>query len=124
TTPATARPTAQLSAWPRHTRNAASSGNTISHRPANCRSSFGLGFAMTSDHCMSLVQLELRQVLFPCPRVQFLRHVFLQQDDVLEHERVHLRAEETAVRVLGRADDRLAADVEAGVDEHRASRAL
>ena len=55
------------------------------------------------------------------PRVQLLRHVFLQQDDVFEHERVHFGAEETAIRVLGRADDRLAADVEAGVDEHRAT---
>src|SRR4051812_45380959 len=46
---------------------------------------------------------------------------FLPQKAVADRERLDLRAHEAAERVLGRADDRLAAHVEAGVDDHRAA---
>jgi hypothetical protein len=43
--------------------------------------------------------------------------VLLQDDEALEHEHVHVGVHEAAVGVLGRAHDRLAAHVEAGVDD-------
>ena len=42
-------------------------------------------------------------------------------DEILDHQHVDARGLEAAQRVLRRADDRLAAHVEAGVDEDRAA---
>ena len=43
------------------------------------------------------------------------------QHTVADNEHVKLVAHETAKRILGRAYDRLAANIEAGVDERRAA---
>ena len=43
-----------------------------------------------------------------------------QQDEALEHEHIHVRRHEAAVRLLWLADDRFTPHVEARVDEHRA----
>ena len=45
----------------------------------------------------------------------------LVEQERAEHEIVDVRPHEAAIRVLRRADDRLAADVERGVDEHAAA---
>ena len=47
---------------------------------------------------------------------------FFAQEAVADRERLHLSAHEAAERVLGRAYQWFAPYVEAGVDEHRASR--
>src|SRR5258705_6406256 len=44
---------------------------------------------------------------------------FLSKHRIPDDEQVEVRSHETSERVLGRADDRLAAHVEAGVDHHR-----
>src|SRR5262245_57577824 len=65
-----------------------------------------------------LIELELILVVelqrFGLPR--------LLEVAVADRERVDLRAHEAAEGVLGRADDRFAAHVEAGVDDHRTAR--
>src|SRR5688500_18423261 len=45
----------------------------------------------------------------------------LQQNRVLQHEAVHLRGHEAAVGILGRTDDWLPTDIEAGVHDVRTS---
>src|SRR5688572_25904568 len=65
----------------------------------------------------SSVELELVLVVLLERRV--LR--FLAQEAVADRQRLDLGAHEAAERVLGRTDDRLAAHVEARVDDHRAS---
>ena len=45
----------------------------------------------------------------------------LAQDTVSNREKIDLRSHEAAEGVFRRADDRLAAHIEAGVDEHRAA---
>src|ERR1043166_1506421 len=62
-----------------------------------------------------------RELLLPRPIVDDGRLIFLQQDEVLENQRVHVGAHEAAVRILGRADDRLASHVERRVDDDRAA---
>src|SRR5438270_3895951 len=68
---------------------------------------------------LSSIECEL---LLPRFVVGQRRLIFLQQDEVLEHERVHVRTHEAAVGVLGCADDWLAADIERRVDDDRAPR--
>src|SRR5262245_30253251 len=63
------------------------------------------------------VELELVLVVLRQRRVLAL----LAQEAVAHREALDLGAHEAAERVLGRADDRLAAHVEAGVDDHRAA---
>src|SRR2546423_4324505 len=46
----------------------------------------------------------------------------LQENEVADDEAVHLCSHETRESLRGRADDRLAADVETGVDEDGAAR--
>src|SRR5436190_9841420 len=108
------------------TNHAASTGKPIAAIHANWRRmrSSGLRFSLIIGQslCRS-VQREGGEVL----RAVDLRQVLLRRatdDEVLEHEHVHLGAEEAAQRVLRRADDRLAAHVEARVDHHRAAGAL
>src|SRR5438105_12738847 len=43
----------------------------------------------------------------------------LDQEEIPEHENVHLRAHETAVGVIGRLDNRLTANIEGRVYEYR-----
>src|SRR5437879_5552256 len=64
-----------------------------------------------------LIQLEFVLIVLLERRV--LR--FLAQETVADRERLDLGAHEAAERVLRAADDRLAAHVEAGVDDHRAA---
>src|SRR5207253_2666743 len=66
------------------------------------------------------VELELRKVR---AHVDFFRSdlLFLEQHEVLEHEHVHVGGKEAAISIRRRANDRLAAHVEARVDEHRAA---
>src|SRR5438552_1013813 len=68
----------------------------------------------------SSVELERGGVVGLFPGILFR----LGEVAVADGERVYLRSHEAAERVLGRADDRLAADVEARVDEDRAAGAL
>src|SRR5688572_5552692 len=96
---AAAQPIVQPSTVPEYARHAAMPPKTASDRPANCRSMRSGGGLITSCHCMLgssghraigpsghraigpsnyLVQLELREVLFPRLVVQPFLHVFLQ----------------------------------------------
>jgi hypothetical protein len=54
------------------------------------------------------VELELRQVSLALGHVDPIRDIAFEDDDVLEHERVHFGSQQTPVRILRRADDRLA----------------
>src|SRR5262249_8278736 len=70
---------------------------------------------MTITAMAASVELELRDVL----RDFVLAHrllLLLEEHDVLEHQRVDVRRQEALVGVGGRADDGLAADIEARVD--------
>ena len=80
-----------------------------------------------SDHCIgprgSVTQSSWNWARY-CSRAAssgLPRGRVLGDDDVFEHQHVHVGGQEAAVGVLRRADDRLAADVEAGVDEHGAA---
>src|SRR4051812_20165931 len=65
------------------------------------------------------VQLERRTViLFEAWVLLGLFH-----HAIADHQKVEFVAHEAAERILRRADNRLAADVEAGVDQHRTARA-
>src|SRR5215471_6605161 len=48
----------------------------------------------------------------------------LQQNEITEGQHIHFGAHEAAVSVLGRTNDRLAADVERGVYDYRISSLL
>src|SRR5262245_32669508 len=63
-------------------------------------------------------------MLFARPLVHQSLDVVFRQHYVLEHERIDVGHDETAIRLCGRTHDRLAADVEARVDEHRTAGAL
>src|SRR6185503_5496217 len=63
------------------------------------------------------VELELVLVVQLQPGILAL----LLQEAVADREALDLGSHEAAERVLGRADDRLAAHVEAGVHDHRAT---
>ncbi len=66
-----------------------------------------------------LVELEL---LLPVLRVLELRLKRLIEEIVAHHEVIHLGPHKATVRVLRRADDGLAPDVEARVDDHATPR--
>src|ERR1041384_362871 len=51
-------------------------------------------------------------------------HLFLVDEERPHGKIIHFCRHEAPERILGRADDRLSADVEGGVDEHGASRVL
>ena len=88
-----------------------------------CRSRCAMGFLLISISAMWIGS----QSSSNCSRYSAVsiscapRLLLLEQHEVLEHQRVHVRRHEAAVGVLRRADDRLAADVEAGVDDDRAA---
>ena len=67
------------------------------------------------------VQFELREVRLgvaaPGVGARLLR---LEQEVSLHHERVHPSRQKASVGLLGRADDRFAPNVKAGVDDGRA----
>src|SRR5437763_1492042 len=48
-------------------------------------------------------------------------YIVFEQDKTLKNQRIHVRRQEAAQGILRRTDNRLAADVEAGVDEHGAA---
>src|SRR5262249_29660781 len=58
-------------------------------------------------------------ILFQCRIL-----VFLSKEAIAHRQRFDGRAHEAAEGIFGRADDRLSAHVEAGVDQHRASSPL
>ncbi len=64
---------------------------------------------------------ELGEVFFAVGFRHLLRLVGLKQHMVAEDQDVHVGHQETAVGVFRCADDRLAADIEACVDQHRAA---
>jgi hypothetical protein len=70
--------------------------------------------------CVPLIELELVFVIFG--KVLILR-VFAHQA-VAHDERLHLGPHETAEGIFGRADDRLAANVETRIDQDRSAGAL
>src|SRR5258708_23130847 len=70
-----------------------------------------------TDVAFIAIRLDARLVVDGERRVLF----FLSQEAVADRERVDLRAHEAAEGILGRADDRLPAHVETGVDQHRAA---
>src|SRR5438034_5734158 len=86
------------------TRNAPSASTTVTATLAQASAAF-------------LIQLEF--VLIVLLECRVLR--FLAQEAIAHRERLDLGAHEAAERVLRAADDRLAAHVEAGVDDHRAA---
>src|SRR5262245_55627203 len=59
-----------------------------------------------------------------CILVQPRRLILLDEQVVFKHQTVHVRCHETPDRVLRRTDDRLAANVEARVDQNRTARQL
>src|SRR5262245_42971413 len=65
------------------------------------------------------VELE---ALAPVEVLVQLGLALLAKDLVAEHEGVHLGPHEAEIGIVRRAHDRLAADVERGVDQHRAAR--
>ena len=69
--------------------------------------------------CRLSIQLKLGQVLVPGHRSCLPRGRILGHHNVFEDEDIHVGGQETAVSILGGADNRLAADVEAGVDQYR-----
>src|SRR5438132_7382864 len=86
---------------------------------ANWRSFFVSGFQSTWMRLMRncglarrSVELELRQILVDVVLFR-VGLFFLAEHVVAEHEDVHVRRHEAPIRILRRADDRLAADVEA-----------
>src|ERR1700719_1498672 len=64
------------------------------------------------------IELELMPPRFI---MRALRLIGLCQQVIAHHQVVHLGAHETPICVLGRAHDRLAANVEGSVDDHPAS---
>src|SRR5580765_3278476 len=104
--------------------------NTI-QRPENCRSIRSVGVNGLSDGenivrplqaRAASIELKLSEILLASLGVCYaIGGAILDDDEVLEHERVHLRSHEAAIGVFRSADDGFAANVEARVDEHRAS---
>src|SRR6187551_1865700 len=70
----------------------------------------------TSSRFAISVEYEL---LLPGFVVRDGRLLVLEQDESLQHQDVHVSAHEAPVGVLGRADNRLAPNVERRVDDHR-----
>src|SRR5215813_768017 len=68
------------------------------------------------------IQLKLAQVLFALGFGHLRRRRIFQQNGVFEDERIHFGREKTAVRIGRCADDRFAANVEAGVHYDGATR--
>ena len=67
------------------------------------------------------IKLKLFEVCFTIRCVCLPRLLLLPQDMPAEDEHVHIGHHKTAIRIFGRAYDWLAAHVEAGVDQHRAT---
>src|SRR6187402_3509596 len=96
-TPITTAPKAMAqvtaSTRPCHQRMAARPRKKMRKSAPNWRSCFAGGVRTTSAHCMIVilsVQLELREVTLALGHVDAIRDITLEDNDVLEHERVHL----------------------------------
>ena len=63
-----------------------------------------------SDHFINvrLVEFELGQIFHAPVPLRVHGHLFFAQHEILQHQRVHVRGQETTVGLLRRADDRLA----------------
>ena len=85
-------------------------GELTEHAPLGGQVELDHGRSVEGEGGQVLLAVDLGEVLL----------VDAADDEVLQHEHVHLGAHEATQRVLGRADDRLAAHVEAGVDQHAA----
>ena len=66
-----------------------------------------------------LIQLKLCQMPRPLGRVQDGLLLRLVQDMPPQDEHVHVGRHEASIGVLGRTDDRLAANIETRIDQHR-----
>src|SRR5262245_54802624 len=69
----------------------------------------------------SLIISVEREFLTPIRALPEFRLPFLIQYAGLQRQGVHLRLHKTAITVLGRADYRLPAHVETGINDHRAT---
>src|SRR5690242_7923448 len=80
---------------PRCHRKAATDRKNRIHRPANCRSRRSVVGLVTSDQFIaaSSIELELREVAVARRRVHASGDVRLEDHEVLENERVHVRRE-------------------------------
>src|SRR6516164_3810764 len=67
------------------------------------------------------VKLKLSQMFFPAGQAAVRPHVLLEDQAVFQNQGVHVCRQEAAVSILGSADNRLAPDVETGVDQDRAA---
>src|SRR5262249_8564554 len=67
---------------------------------------------------------SIRFEMDPVDPAERLLLILLAQDRITDHEQAELRSHEASECILRGADDRLAAHIEAGVDEHRASRSV
>src|SRR5262245_5319469 len=67
------------------------------------------------------IELELRQVALTGGLIDAVGHMLLQEDDILEDERVHVGSAEAPVSVLRSTDDRLTPHVEARIDKDGAA---
>src|SRR4051812_12757590 len=92
-----------------------------SQAPANCRNARVVGLRGRSERFMASIQVELREMFGSFRFGDGPFHLGFAQDKILEHQRVHVRGEETTIRVLRRANDRFAANVEASIDDDRAT---
>src|SRR5438876_10121416 len=74
---------------------------------------------LTSDCAVSLASIELK---FASPvRISLQRRLIrFFENEVLEYQEIDLCSHEAAVSVRGRADDRLAANIEGCIDDHAA----
>src|SRR5262249_2769521 len=64
-------------------------------------------------------------IFLPPIDVVFERRLLLAPDEaVADQERVHLGPAQTAIRLLGPADNRLAPHIEGGIDDDRATRQI
>jgi len=67
-----------------------------------------------------LVEHKLRQILIRS-ELRGVGLLVFQQHEVLQHQNIHVGTHEAPVCLFRCAYDRLSADVEAGVDQHRAT---
>src|SRR5688500_19477938 len=99
--------------------------STTGRRPITAKPAPTIRPNERSCRVLTAVRLSVKGELLPPVRIVRKRRLaILVENAVLEHQNVHFRPHETTIRVFRRADDRLAAHVERGVDQHRASGAL
>src|SRR6185437_3100549 len=87
-----------------------------SHAAANCRNTRLEGLVWMEN--MASVRLKCGEVLGLLSRRRRARKALFGGDEILQHDHVHFRGEETAQGVAGRADDGFTAHVETRIHQH------